>query len=232
LKSSKVLLAIVILTGLASAEDKLPPRVVRVVGVSEVKVEPDQAVIEVGVEKQNVSASVAKHLADAAARSILASLRGNGIEEKDIQTTFLALGPQSGYSARHKFSQFVAAQTMSVTVHDLSRLDKLLESLVRAGGNRIDSIRYETSELRKYRDQARDLAAKAAREKAEALAKTLGQQIGKVYSIEEVSEPSYESSNVLADGALLTKTRADASPTTAAGERTVSASVVVCFELD
>src|SRR5262249_35910517 len=157
-------------------------KVVRVTGTSEVKVEPDRAVIELGVEKEDPSASAAKRAEDAASRRILAALRANGIDEKDIRTTFLSLQPQAGYRKNLRFTSFVAAKTMSVTVRDIPRLDALLESLVKAGGNRIDSIVYETSDLRKYRDQARELAVKAAREKAQALAQALGQQIGKAQS--------------------------------------------------
>ena len=188
MKSLKLALMFCLLASLAVAEDRLPPKVVRVVGTAEVKVVPDRAVIEIGVEKQDPSASVAKHAEDAAARRILATLRSNGIDEKDIQTTFLSLQPQSYTRKGIRISYFVAAQTMTITVRDLAKLDTLLEALVKAGGNRIDSIGYETSDLRKYRDQARDEAVKAAREKAGALAKALGQDIGKAQSIEEVPE--------------------------------------------
>jgi uncharacterized protein YggE len=56
MKRFAVAIAVVLLSGLALAEDK----VVRVVGSSEVKVVPDRAVIQLGVEKQNASASLAK----------------------------------------------------------------------------------------------------------------------------------------------------------------------------
>src|SRR5260370_27188660 len=57
-----------------------------------------------------------------------------------------------------------------------------------AGANHIGGVEYQSSELRKYTDEAGDAAAKAAREKADALAKALGNQIGKTYSIEEVQQ--------------------------------------------
>jgi uncharacterized protein len=89
MKLFAVLATVAVLASLAVAEDNLPIKVVRVTGTSEVKVVPDRAVIEVGVEKQAASASVAKHAEDAVARRILASLRANGVEEKDIQTTYI-----------------------------------------------------------------------------------------------------------------------------------------------
>jgi hypothetical protein len=231
MKLLKITLALCLFAGLAAAEDRMPAKTVRVVGTSEVKVVPDRAVIEVGVEKQALSASVAKHAEDAAARRILVALRGNGIDEKDIQTTFLSLQPQSSYVKKVRVSYFVAQQTLTVTVRDITKLDTLLETLIKAGGNRIDSIGYETSELRKYRDQARDMAVKAAREKAEALAKALGQEIGKAQSIEEVPEP--ENAYFMANASLgiADKTRS-AGPSVAVGQKTISASVMVSFELN
>jgi uncharacterized protein YggE len=188
MKLWKIALVLCVFGGLAAAEDKLPARFVRVTGTSEVMVVPDRAVIEVGVEKQDPRASVAKHAEDAAARGILAALRANGIEDKDVQTTFLSLRPSYYTRKGVRTDFFVATQTMTIMVRDIARLDTLLEALVKAGGNRIGSIGYETSDLRKYRDQARDLAVKAAREKAGALAKALGQEIGRAQSIEEVPE--------------------------------------------
>jgi len=233
MKLPKFVVGLLLLVGLAVAEDRLPPRVVRVVGTSEVNVVPDRAVIELGVEKQNASASIAKQSADASARKILAALRASGIDEKDVRTTFLSLRPQFDYRKGMRISYFVAEQSLSVTVRELSKLDTLLESLIKAGGNRIDSIQYETSNLRKYRDEARDLAVKAAREKAQALAKALGQEIGKAYSIEEVPESAYQySGGFLSNVALEKSVAGKTGPTTAAGQNKVSASIIVAFDLN
>lgn len=231
MKVVKVALALCVLAGLGAAEDKLPARFVRVTGISEVMVVPDRAVIEVGVEKQDPRASVAKHAEDAAARQILAALRGNGVDDKDIQTTFLSLRPSYTIRKGVRTDFFLAAQTMTVTVRDIAKLDTLLEALVKAGGNRIGSIGYETSDLRKYRDQARDLAVKAAREKAGALAKALGQDIGKAQSIEEVPESeSYSMAN--ARGYGYEEREKSRGATIAPGQKTISASVTVSFELN
>ena len=227
-----VVFALVMLCGLAAADDKTPAKVVRVVGTADVKVVPDRAVIELGVEKQDPSASVAKQAEDAVARRILAALRSNGVDEKDVQTTYLSLQPQSSYSKGVRHSWFVASQTLTVTVRDLKKLDLLLEALIKAGGNRIDSISYETSDLRKYRDQAREFAVKAAREKAEALAKALGQDIGKAQLIDEEGMQGYGSAGMLSNYSYeASEVPRRRGPTTAAGQQTISASVVVSFEL-
>ena len=232
-RTISILVLLAALSSLSVSEDKRPPRIVRVVGTADVKAIPDRAVIELGVAKQDVSAVLAKKSADDAARDILAHLRSNGIPEKDMQTTFLALRPQFDIHDGMRISYFVAEQRISFTVHDLSRIDSLLESLIKAGGNRIDSVRYEVSELRKYRDEARDLAMKAAREKAIALARALGQDIGKAYSIEEVAQSAYDYSAGLMSNTAFEHSGAPTNTglTTAPGESTISASVVVSFDL-
>src|SRR5262249_54757633 len=102
-----------------------------------------------------------------------------------------------------------------------------------AGGNRIDSIVYETSDLRKYRDQARDMAVRAAREKATALALALGQEGGKAHSIEEGPESNYGYGGLLGDAAYEAESdKALRSRSTAPGQKTISASVVVSFDLN
>lgn len=238
MKPLVLLTTLLLLTGLAVAEDKLPARVVRVVGTAEVKVAPDRAVIELGVEKQSPSAMAAKQAADSAARRILASLRQNGIDEKDIQTTFLSLQPQVSYVKKVRVSYFSATQTLTVTVRDLAKLEILLETLVKAGGNRIDSIQYETSDLRKYRDQAREMAVKAAREKAQALARALGQDIGKAQVIEEGQEYGFRSPYQIYNALRNTDVEPMASvlrtkgPSIASGQRVVSATVTAAFELN
>lgn len=234
MKKFAILLSLLCLTAALTAEENLPAKVVRVTGTSEVKVVPDRAVIEVGVHKQDPNAGAAKRTADQVARRILATLKAQGVDEKDVQTTYLSLRPESYRRKGVTISYFVADETLSITVRDLSKLDALLEQLVKAGGNTIDSIGYETSDMRKYRDQARDLAVKAAREKAEALAKALGQDIGKARSIEEVPETNYlNAAGMLANESREAPARGtDAGPAIAAGQKTISASVTVQFELN
>lgn len=231
MKSLAITLTTLLFAGLCVAQEKPPAKVVRVMGTADVKVTPDRAVIELGVEKQNPSAALAKQAADAASRKIIAALHYNSVDEKDIQTTYLSLQPQSYVRKGVRVSYFEATQTLTVTVRDLAKLDSLLESLIKAGGNRIESIRYETSTLRKYRDQARELAIRAAHEKADAMARALGQQIGKAQMIDEVPEYSFGSAGLLANYNAGVAEREKPEASTAAGQQSISASVVVSFEL-
>ncbi|MEN6519798.1 MAG: SIMPL domain-containing protein [Armatimonadota bacterium] len=82
-----------------------------------------------------------------------------------------------------------ARQMIRVTLKDVSILEDLLTKSLEAGVIRIVGVNFRTSNLRKYRDQARTMAIKAAKEKAALMAGELGCKIGQPQSISE--QPSY-----------------------------------------
>ena len=209
------------------------PKIVKTTGTAEIKVSPDKAVIQVGVERQSRTAKSAKVAVDKASQKILAALKAAGVEDKDIQTAYLELQPTSYYEKHVRINNFTATQSLSVTIRDLSHLDNVMDAVMSAGANRIDGIEYQSSELRKYRDQARDEAAKAAKEKAVALAQALGNQIGKTYSIEEVQQwnNSYSYGGLSANAVFEAGAVRSRAPSTAPGQLTVTASVEVSFDL-
>ena len=208
------------------------PKIVKTTGTAELKVTPDQATIQVGVERQSATAKLAKAGVGSTSRKILAALKELQIEDKDIQTAYLYLEPMIDYRKGLRITNFTADQSLSITVRDLPKLDAVMDAVISAGANRIGGIEYQSSDLRRYRDQARDAAAQAAREKAEALAKALGNQIGKTYSVEEVPQnDGYYGpvAGLMANSSMEEyKSRA---PSTAPGQLVVKASVVVSFDL-
>jgi uncharacterized protein len=208
-----------------------PPKIVKTTGTAEIKVTPDRAVIRVGVERQSATAKSAKAAVDNTSRKILAALKAASIDDKDIQTAYLDLQPTSYYEKHVRINNVTATQSLSVMIRDLAHLDTVMDAMMSAGANRIDGIEYQSSELRKYRDQAREEATKAAKEKAVALSQALGNEVGKTYSIEEVQQwDGYSMVAGLAANVAEERTR-ESAPSTAPGQLTVTASVIVRFDL-
>jgi hypothetical protein len=230
MKKLAILAFVCLALGALQAQQLFPPKLVKTTGTSEVKVTPDRAVIQVGVERQSATAKGAKAAADSTSRKLLAALKAQGTDDKDIQTAYLDLQPTSYYQKQVRINNFTATQSLSITIRDLSKLDSVMDAVMSAGANRIDGIEYQSSELRKYRDQARAEAVKAAKEKAVALAEALGDQIGKTYSIEEVQQSDGYQTFGLAANAYVDRKRSS-TPSTAPGQLTVSASVMVSFDL-
>jgi uncharacterized protein YggE len=61
--------------------------------------------------------------------------------------------------------------------------DAVMKGLLANGVNAVHGIDFRTAQLRKYRDQARQMAIRAAKEKADAMAGELGVKCGKPYQI-------------------------------------------------
>jgi len=176
----------------AFAEHHPKPRLISVSGDAEVRVVPDEVVFTLGVETSNKSLEKAKAENDQRIKSIIKTAKKIGIEEKHIQTDYLSLQPS--YDDRSKFSSsggdseiegYFVRKTLVISLRDLTTFENLSSAVLEAGANYVHGVEFRTTELRKHRDQARALAIKAAKEKATALAKELGQTIGEPYSIQE-----------------------------------------------
>jgi len=152
------LIAVMVLCSAAlfSQEPCPRPKTIKTTGTAELKVTPDQASVQIGVERQSIKARNAKAAVAETSRKILAVLKTRGVEDKDIQTAYLYLEPMIDYRNGLRITNFTAQQSLSVKLHDLSKLDDVMDAAVAAGANRIDGIEYQSSELRKYKDQARD----------------------------------------------------------------------------
>lgn len=74
---------------------------------------------------------------------------------------------------------------MVVTISDTEKVEELITKALLAGVNYIHSIDFQTTEFKKYREQARELALISAKEKAEKMAAVLGKSIGVPIQINE-----------------------------------------------
>jgi hypothetical protein len=172
---------------LLALEDPIP-RTITVSGDAEMKVAPDEVVLTLGVETRHKELGEVKRQNDARMKEVLAAALAAGIAGKDIRTDYLNLAPEYDYqNHRRIFVEYIQRTTIVVTLRDVSKFETLLTAVLQVGVEYIHGIDFRTSELRKYRDEARALAMKAAKEKAIALAGVLGQKVGKPRSIQEGS---------------------------------------------
>ena len=120
-------------------------------------------------------------------------------------------------------------QTTTITLRDLSKYESLMTKLLEAGINRVNGINFGVSETRKYRDEARSKAVRAAKEKAAAMAADLGQTVGKPWDISE--ESGWNSYQYAANSFSNGRTREADESAIAPGQLTIRASVKVSFQL-
>ena len=161
-------------------------RLVTVTGDADVRVAPDEVLVTLGVETWNMDLQAARNDNDQRAAKVLALARGLGVKPEHIQTEHISVEPRyhDDYEKRG-FRGFFVRKTIVVTLKDVTQFENLLTGAFGAGATHLHGVQFRTTELRKYRDQARALAVNAAREKAEALAGELGQKVGQPQSIHE-----------------------------------------------
>jgi len=155
-------------------------------GEAVVNVKPDKVVITLGIETSDKNIQAAKKKNNDILSRLVAALKKNGVTEKDIQTDYLSIDPRwEHYSKKEEFQGYFVRNSVSVTVADAARVEEVISGAIDAGVNYIHKVDFQTSEFKKYREQARELALRAAREKAEKMAAVLGQSLGAVLKIVE-----------------------------------------------
>ena len=217
---------------LSAAQECGPrPRLISVTGTSEVNVAPDQVVLSLGVESRDKDLSVAKTQGDARTKKVLRLARDAGVEPKDIETSTLRMGAEYSEEKVPKFLGYAVSQTTTITPEDLSKYESLMTKLLEAGINRVNGINFGVRDDRKYRDEARSKAIRAAKEKAVAMAADLGQTVGKPWDISE--EGGWNSYQYAANASVSSKANRGADESTIApGQVTIRASVKVSFQLE
>jgi hypothetical protein len=219
-------------------QEKPQPRLIAVTGDAEIRVVPDQVVVTLGLETSDPIPAKAKAANDARLQGVLAATTKLGVAKTDVAVAYLNF--QTRY-LKDNIPQFTANRTVVVTLDALNKLEPLLTQLAQTNrANYVRSIEYKTTSLRKNRDEARELAMKAAKEKAVALAGAVGAKVGRPYSITESGggysgyspwgyNPGYAMSNVSINAQV---SRSSGEGGELAPDIRVTAHVNVSFELE
>jgi len=162
---------------------------IAVTGEVVVYVQPDKILISLGVETWDSQMDAAKRKNDEIVKGAVAAIQQCGIDKKAIQLDEMSIHPTYGRDENGNWSRIIKGYTVEnalvVTLTDVSLLESLITGALKAGVNHVHSVDFQTTELRKYRDQARQLALKAAREKAKDMAAVYDQSIGRPLQITE-----------------------------------------------
>jgi uncharacterized protein len=157
---------------------------INVSGSAEVKVAPDEIYLRVGVETRDEKLDIARRQNDERVAAALAFLKTSSIKDKDVQTDCVNVEPDYDYNRSHVTPvAYVVRKSIEVHLTTVTNLEGTLTGLLTNGVNYVHGIDFRTTQLRKYRDQAREMAIKAAREKADAMAAALDVKRGKVCNI-------------------------------------------------
>ncbi len=182
------------------AQENVPCRpLVSTTGSAEIKVVPDLADLSFQVEARNTDLTKARTEQAERMSKVLATLRNAGIKDNELQTSQVEIAPHYDNRENGPFEPtpgrqpvesvtarfYSVSQYVSCTLHDIKTIANVTAGAMTAGVTGIQGATLRTSELRKYRDQARAQAIRAAKEKAVALAGELGAKAGRPFTITE-----------------------------------------------
>ena len=191
----KILVVAISLAFLNVAAFADEPGTIALTGTGVVSAEPDQGYITVGVQTKSETSSAAVSENTKLMKVLFVSLKELGVEKKDVKTVNFAV-QQSFRSVRTPLDNgrhtttnvpdgFVVINQVRVTVCDLKNMGKVLDVLIVAGANRVQSISFGSSEAKKHLDAARKAAVQDVKSKATILAEGLDVKLGKVKTISE-----------------------------------------------
>lgn len=159
---------------------------ITVTGEAVIYVKPDKILISLGIETWDIDINQVKQKNNDILKKTISAMKQLGIPEKEIQTDHLSIEPRWKTDYRKEdFIGYFVRNNLIVTIYDINKTEEVVSRAFISGVNYLHDVDFQTTELKKYREEARELALKAAKEKAEKMAGVLGQSIGSPIQINE-----------------------------------------------
>lgn len=229
LSAAVLALALLIPTGMASAEEAAPTLTVN--GVGSAQIAPDMAEVTIGVVTEAKDAAKAHADNGAATSRVQNALKSLGVAERDIQTTRYDFSPIYDVkdNGRSVTTGYTVTNAVVVKVRNLTNVGKVIDTALANGANRVDSLEFSASDPSAAKNAALADAARDARSKADAVARALGVRIVRVLNVYADTQ-SHTPHNFMP--MMMAKEAYDAATPIAAGELSFEASVNIVYVIE
>ena len=151
--------------------------------------QPDEAIINVGVDTFAATVSEATVENETILQAVLTTLQDKGISAKDIQTSNYSLFAEQIYGDRgpEGIAGYRVANQVRVLLRDIGQVSEILTAVTEAGANSIYGVTFAVSDTAGLEAEAREKASADARARAESLASLSGVTLGAIHTISEVT---------------------------------------------
>ncbi len=207
-----------------------PAHILTVSAEGKVRLTPDLAVIQAGVETIQQTAVESQKENSKKMNKVIEAIKNKGVEKKDIQTTNYNLEALYDWTEKGRiFKGYQTNQSVTARIKDLNKIGEILEAANLAGANQIGGIQFTFNDLESLKKQAAQEAIIKAKEKAKALARSANIRLGKLISLSESSsdiypQPYYASEKGGMGGG-------GAAPDIEAGEEEITSQATLTFEI-
>lgn len=207
------------------------PAVIAVTGLGRVEAAPDMATVSLGVTTEADTAKEAMAENSAGVQAVIDGLKQAGIEDRDIQTSGLSLGPRYDYrnasGEAPKITGYVASNMVTVRVRALDTVGAVLDGIVSGGANTLNGLSFGLQDDQAALDEARRRAVADAARKAALYAEAAGVTLGRVMSISEQGGHAQPMPMAMAEASFAKGADVPVAP----GELNISSSVTITYEI-
>ncbi|MHB8612283.1 MAG: SIMPL domain-containing protein [Candidatus Dormibacteraceae bacterium] len=164
---------------------------ITVVGSGSASAAPDEGTLNVGVSATRPSVRDAVSQATTDMNHLLGALHSQGVQDKDIQTSWLAINQQNNCCPQ-SVTGYTSSNQVTVTIHHLQNATGIMEAAVDAVGNdlQLSGINLGIADTSGITKSARSAAMSDANARAQDWARLAGHHIGGLIDLSEVIAPS------------------------------------------
>ncbi len=159
-------------------------------GTASVEVVPDVATIRLGVVTERPKAADAARENAAAAQAVVAEIKAQGVDAKDLETRSVALTPVydetrdgDGRATKRVLRGYSARNELAVRVRQIGKVGDLVARWIDKGANRLEAISFDVEQKDVKVEALRVEAVRDALRKAQSYVSGLGIRLGRVLSI-------------------------------------------------
>ena len=245
LASATIALLVYAHTTYKMSQNQYGPTTINVRGEGEVLAKPDIGSFSFSVRAEGEDAAEAQEKSAEINNAIIAYLKEQGVEEKDIKTQYYNLNPKYRYEERvcpfgsycppgePIIDGYEVSQNVTVKVRDLDKSGDLITGVGERGASAISGLSFPLAATANLEAEAREIAIADAKDKAEKLVKDLDSRIVKLvgfYEEEYYPMPYGYGGDMLAT-AVVSMDAAPASPELPTGENTIRKVVNITYEI-
>ncbi len=217
--------------------------VITVSAEGQATIAPDVARVSFTVEHTAPAVADAQAAATKQTNEVIAFVKTQGVDEKDVRTLSYTISPQYAYPnpcapgmacpaySSPKVTGYQVAQTIEVKVRDLTKVGELLAGLGKLQVQNVSGPAFALDDSTAGYNAARADAIEQARAQAKSLAKQLGVRLGKVVNFSESSGGYPYPMMGYAMGGAMREDAVKSTPDVPVGENTYRASVSITYEI-
>jgi len=238
-----ILFSVLILTGVAMAENpKVEPATLTVSAQGKIQLSPDTAIVSLAVETAGDTFELVSGENQSKMKRVMEQLEHLGIPKERIQTTSIDMSPRYAPIPRRRPNEYeepqspkiigyTARNTIAIELYDLEMVGRVVGKALNAGANRFSGVQWILRDRHPVYLRVLDMAAKNAKQKANALAKALDVTLVRLQTVQEGGVHVRPPIRSYAKAGMMMAEAADASVPMSPGEIDVEAQVTLVYEI-